>query len=323
VSWEIRQGKALDRLREMPDESVQCCVTSPPYWGLRDYGVVGQLGLENTPEDYIEALVETFAEVRRVLRSDGILWVNLGDSYADRANCRTDNSTGGRARRRVLPPKRNSATNGRKPKDLMGLPWMLAFALRADGWWLRAENIWGKRNGLPDGKAAYDRPDRSHEHFFMLTRSERYFWNREGARIASDPRQEVHNQKYAREYEIHTDRAAATGQPGNVNHIGIHSRPGPGGRNMRSVWMESVARYDGAHFAVFPPAVVKPCITASTVEGQVVLDPFAGAATTGLVATQLGRDFLGIELNPEYVELGRHRILDDAPLFNTPSEVLA
>jgi DNA modification methylase len=319
ATWQVIQGDAVERLRALPDESVQTCVTSPPYWNLRDYGVDGQIGLEATPEEWVTSLVAVFSEVRRVLRCDGTVWLNVGDAYADRANCRSDGQSHRRDRRDVVPGKKNSIANGRKQKDLIGLPWMLAFALRGDGWYLRSEVIWAKRNGLPDGRAAYDRPDRSHEHIFLLSARPRYFYDAAAIREDSEPDQEDHNRLYAREYAVAT-ASAQDRQPGNTNHVGIHSRPGPGGRNRRSVWRESVHRYPGAHFATFPPKLIEPCVLAGSPPGQTVLDPFTGAGTTGLVALRHDRSFIGIELNEDYCELARQRIRDDAPLLNVPAE---
>ena len=384
ATWEIRQGDALERLREMPDESVQCCVTSPPYFGLRDYGlppsvwgesqecdhewgteivnrkggvgqnkgltnppdsgyrqardtdaqVLGQgafcrrcgawrgcLGLEPTPELFVTHLVEVLGEVRRTLRDDGTLWLNLGDTYANRANAAAGVSGRG-DRARVLPPRQNTVANGIKQKDLIGIPWMVAFALRADGWWLRSEIIWHKRNGLPGGGRVVSKPDRFHEHIFLLAKSDRYYYDADAIREDSDPEQEAHNERYAREYDAATTNADSR-QPGAVNHVGIHSRPGKSGRNKRSVWRVSTNRLSHAHFATFPPTLIEPCILAGSRKGDLVLDPFSGAATTGLVSIRHGRSFVGLELNPEYVELGRQRIRDDAPLMNYVTEAVA
>jgi DNA modification methylase len=233
------------------------------------------VGIEATPEEFIAKLVEVFAEVRRVLRDDGALWLNLGDKM--------------------------------QKGQLLGLPWRVALALQADGWLLRSEVIWGKRNGLPDGSAT-DRPDRFHEQIFLLTKQRHYYYDAEAVREQSDPAQEAHNRRYAREYKGHSERVATTGQPGNVNNRGIHSRPGRGGRNKRSVWWESVARFPGAHFAVMPQRVVLPCVLAGSKPGDTVLDPFCGAGTTGLVAQENGRAFIGIELNPETVALAEDRL---------------
>lgn len=289
VSWEIRQGDALDQLREMPAESAQCCVTSPPYFGLRDYGTSGQIGLEATPDEYVVALVAVFREVRRVLRRDGTLWLNLDDGFSD--------------------------------KQLRGMPWRVALALQADGWWLRCDVIWDKPNTLPE-PSAKDRPARNHEYLFLLSRARHYHYDGLVIREESDPAQQAHNERYAKVYDAHTERTVPNGQPGNVNNAGIHSRPGPGGRPKRSVWRISTVPFAG-HFATFPPKLIEPCVLAGCPGGGTVLDPFAGSGTTGVVALRHGRSFIGIELNPIYAEMGRRRLRDDAPLLNTVAEVVA
>lgn len=330
VTWRIDVGDCRELLAGMDEGSVQTCVTSPPYFGLRDYGVDGQLGLEATPDEFVEAMVEVFREVRRVLRDDGTLWLNLGDSYAA-----TTSNNGGYSERSTLAGFTSPDTKGRrsnesgerrtldpgcKPKDLIGIPWMVAFALRADGWFLRSEIIWAKRNCMPE--SVTDRPTRAHEQIFLLSKSPRYFYDADAIREESD--QDDHNQRYAREYDAHTENVAlGNSQPGNTGNLGIHSRPGKGGRNKRDVWTVSSQPFAGAHFATFPPKLIEPCVLAGAAEGDTILDPFAGAGTTGLVALRHNRSFVGCELNPEYAELARDRIRDDAPLLNTPSEVAA
>lgn len=343
MTWEIRQGDALEQLREMPDESVQCCVTSPPYWGLRDYGVDRQLGLEHTPEEYVVRLVEIFSEVRRILRNDGTLWLNLGDSYARTAGNRTSGDGGpalvgrGQYDAGAVNGAPSRLPAGLKQKDLVGIPWMLAFALRADGWYLRSDTIeevelycpcgcghvmeeriwrhspdreiiWKKPNPMPE--SVKDRPTRSHEYLFILSKAARYFYDAEAIReeatyagpngAQKSPYAQGFARRSAEEEKARWQQAL--------------------GRNKRSVWEIATRPYPEAHFATFPPDLVEPCVLAGSAEGDTILDPFAGAATTGLVATRLNRSFIGIELNPEYVELGRNRIRDDAPLLNTPIE---
>jgi len=406
----------------MPDESVQCCVTSPPYWGLRDYGVDGQLGLESTPEEFVASMVEVFTEVRRVLRADGTCWLNLGDSY----NTRQRGSDKGwdksrlsnpnrvqKAQRASLRPRRQ--LDSCKPKDLIGIPWMVAFALRADGWYLRRDIIWAKANPMPE--SVQDRPTSSHEYLFLLTKSARYFYDAEAIREPATfagpngAQHSPHSQGFGRrtrEEEKERQEQQSLGR----NKRSVWDIPeeawgqflkwlGEQPQEKLDVWRIATRPYPEAHFATFPPDLVEPCILAGTptkacgecgapwerqVEvhrggpstrsersaaggresghrlsgglGQtptgktggsdtrgmpsssihtrgwkptcehdddsghaVVLDPFAGAATTGLVAARQNRDFIGIELNPEYVELGRTRIRDDAPLINTPAEV--
>jgi len=455
VSWEIREGDALERLREMPDESVQCVVTSPPYYGLRDYGtgtwtggnpdcnhlapppgghlasslgeynnglsaeaiaakidqrrqqyrrecgtcgalrVDRQLGLESNPAEYVLALVDVFREVRRVLRDDGTVWLNLGDSYAgswgaqsrggppsDASTLRGNGHVGGGPKLGSLSavqiaahPKRTRtgsipAGAEYKPKDLLGTPWLVAFALRADGWWLRSDIVWAKPNPMPE--SVTDRPTSAYEHVFLLAKSARYFYDADAIR----------------------EDAAKTGTPGHLtsgngnrhdNHQALAGQGWPDGRNRRNVWEIATMPYPEAHFATFPPRLVDPCVRAGTspracgecgtpwrrvvereyrsvaqytpnetarfTDGRgrnvarmgdgvdvrtigweptcghedgsgycVVIDPFAGAGTTGLVALRQERSFIGIELNPDYAEMARRRIRDDAPLLNTHTE---
>ncbi len=254
------QGDARRVLAGLPSNVVQTCVTSPPYWSLRNYHIDGQIGLEMDLETFIEALVAAFAEVRRVLRDDGTLWLNIGDSY----------TSGGRTWR--APDKKNPvrAMNvrpptpaGLKPKELIGVPWRLAFALQAAGWYLRAETIWYKPNCQPE--SVKDRPTRSHEHLFLFSKSEDYFYDNQAER-------------------------------------------GPNDRNLRTVWDINTVPYKEAHFATFPPALVEPCLKLSTRPGDLVLDPFIGSGTTGLVALKMDRRFVGIELNPEYVGIAERRL---------------
>ncbi len=372
MSWEIRQGDALERLREMPDESVQCCVTSPPYWGLRDYGVDGQLGLEATPEQFVASMVEVFAEVRRVLRGDGTLWLNIGDSYC--AAPRGSDNGWDKSRltnpARVQKAQRQALNNSHrsfgecKPKDLVGIPWRLALALCEDGWYLRSDTIeevelycpcgcghvmeeriwrhspdreivWSKNNPMPE--SVRDRPTRSHEYLFLLTKSPRYFYDAEAIREPATyagpngAQKSPHAQGFGRRTP-EQEKARQDKQRGHSRrHDGFNDRWNAMskeeqqalGRNKRSVWTIATRPYPEAHFATFPPDLVEPCILAGAPRGALVLDPFAGAATTGLVATRLDRSFIGIELNPEYVEMGRNRIRDDAPLLNAPTEVPA
>jgi DNA modification methylase len=387
----LLRGDALACLRGLPDESVHCVVTSPPYWGLRDYGVEGQIGQEPTPEEYLLKLVEVFREVRRVLRADGTCWLNLGDTYA---------GYWGDAKARKENRRSSADTNGwtsgfhmnarpdfhqafdalqLKPKDLVGIPWMLACALRADSWWLRSDIIWHKPNPLPE--SVTDRPTKSHEYLFLLTRNTSYFYDAEAISeiaVGDTPGNLSHKDKTAYENgDIHMRTKAGLAKLTAVSR-----------RNKRSVWTIAVEAFSEAHFATFPTKLVEPCILAGTSEhgcctrcgapwkriterthtlqsgsgragnqpagkfagsaqaesgdydirlGPVVttvtlgwepscscsapvapctvLDPFNGAGTTGLVALRLGRCYVGIELNPEYVAMSERRIREDAPLF--------
>lgn len=323
ASWEIRQGDALEGLRAMPSESVRCCVTSPPYFGLRDYGVEGQIGLEATPDEFVARLVEVLAEVRRVLRSDGTLWLNIGDSY----NTKQRGTDAGWDKSRLTNPARVQKAQaaalrprrqyeGSKPKDLLGIPWALAFALREFGWWVRSDIIWAKTTPMPE--SVTDRPTSAHEHIFLLSRSSRYYYDADAIR----------------EPDAGSDhpRSVLNGQPGleptgglMAPHRGLRSADGRNGlgANKRNVWTVSQQPYAEAHFATFPPKLIEPCILAGSAPGDTILDPFAGAATTGLVALRHGRSFIGIELNADYCDLARRRIIADAPLMNQPAERVA
>lgn len=332
ATWEIREGDVLDRLREMPDESVHCVVTSPPYWGLRDYGVEGQLGLEATYPEHVTAMVEVFREVRRVLRPDGTLWLNYGDSYCgagttggdpDNGTLRHGQRLSGRRDRLPIPRFRHK---GLKPKDLVGMPWRIALALQKDGWWLRSDIIWHKPNPMPESVG--DRPTKSHEYLFLLTKSEHYAYDANAIR-------EPHKSGKNTPEGIAARRAIGdpNGKRGNTKSTNDGkdrtkppSRP-PGyighemGRNARTVWKINTHAFPAAHFATFPPELPRRCIKAGCPKGGTVLDPFAGSGTTLMVALQLGRSAIGIELNPEYAAMARARIDGDAPLLNRMAEV--
>lgn len=305
MTWEIRQGDACAQLRALPAESVQTCVTSPPYFGLRDYGIDGQLGLEATPDEYVDRLVDVFREVHRVLRDDGTLWLNLGDSYARQGGAGSGGSFD--AERPGWHPRtwREGASPpaGLKEKDLIGIPWMVAFALRADGWYLRAENIWAKPNPMPE--SVRDRTTRSHESVFMLTKAPRYFYD------AAAVREDDCGKPSGNSFITTTTGEARLGHRllGGLAKGGSAEpwEPG-GGRNKRDVWTVATHAFPDAHFAVFPPALIEPCILAGSPKGGKVLDPFAGSGTAGVVCGWHGRDFIGIELNPEYAEMARARI---------------
>lgn len=296
--------------RRLPlaDNSVQCCVTSPPYFGLRDYGVDGQIGLEQTPDEYVSQLVDVFREVRRVLADDGVLWLNLGDSYAGNGpgGLQPVGATGQRKGCGNDGMQRSTgAVNGLKPKDLIGIPWRVAFALQADGWYLRSDCIWSKPNPMPE--SVTDRPTKAHEYVFLLTKSARYFYDAEAVAEPVSPDQYAHNLKYAKNYEAYNARAATTGQPGNTNNVGIHARAAKETRNLRTVWNIATTPYTGAHFATMPPELARRCILAGSRAGDVVLDPFNGSGTTGLVALKHGRRYIGVELNRKYIELAHDR----------------
>lgn len=307
MTWEIRRGDALTELRAMPYGSVQCVVTSPPYWGLRDYGTTGQLGLEATPELYVAGLVEVFREVHRVLRDDGTLWLNLGDCYATGGG-RVGEAPGGgkqgeawRIRGLMTTPNRMPIP-GLKPKDLVGIPWRVAFALQADGWWLRSDIVWSKPNPMPE--SVTDRPTKAHEYLFLMAKAESYYYD--GAAIAErSVSDHPSGNGYAREPRL-TYRDE-NGPRGNVEQWQMSPT-----RNRRTVWTITTP-FAEAHFATFPQALVEPCILAGTKPGDLVLDPFAGSGTVGVVALRHGRCFVGLELSPAYCEMARRRIA--GPLF--------
>ena len=405
--WNILQGDSTEVMRGMEPESVHCVVTSPPYWGLRNYGVDGAYGLEPTLEEYIANMVEVFREVRRVLRKDGSLWLNLGDVFAHNGasgGASPDGARKGRVADRAAQEKMGyTVPSGLKPKDLIGLPWRVAFALQADGWWLRSDIVWHKPNPMPE--SVTDRPTRAHEYVFLLSKSARYFYDAAAIREpAKEPLDDIRRMRQQHDANKSAATAERNGLRPRTDKQRGHSRRHAGfndrwdvmtkeeqqtmGANKRTVWSISTQGFPGAHFATFPEKLVEPCILAGTsergvcgltgdpwervvevsdpasrlgdswhdhkddiVRGQrgvpsaqnspirsttgwqptcdhdaepvpsVVLDPFCGSGTTGVVALRHGRSFIGIELNPEYVELARKRIVADAPLLNTVAEV--
>jgi DNA modification methylase len=329
----ILVGDVLDRLTDIFDGSVQCCITSPPYWGLRDYGtgewiggdpdcshrrdskfsemtatghknleiggvgdgiykslckqcgarrVDSQLGLEETPDEYVESMVRVFREVRRVLADDGVLWLNLGDSYSGSGKGPAGNLGATNNERHMEHAHSAIVPDGLKPKDLVGIPWRVAFALQKDGWYLRQDVIWHKPNPMPE--SVRDRCTKAHEYVFMLTKSARYYFDNEAIAEAS--------------VTTSTDLTAKAT------------------RNKRSVWTIAVKAFKGSHFAVMPEALVEPCLLSSSRKGDLVLDPFTGSGTVGVVGLRHGRRFVGTELNPEYAKLAQGRISEDNPLWN-------
>jgi DNA modification methylase len=332
----VLQGDCRDVLKTLPDESVHCVVTSPPYFGLRDYGADGQLGLEDSPDAFVMSLIGVFAQVWRVLRSDGTAWLNLGDSYASptKGSGGKSNSTLNAKRDEhgtvigksiVTFEPRRFDMRGLKQKDLIGIPWRVALALQEDGWWLRQDIIWSKPNPMPE--SVTDRCTKSHEYIFLLSKGERYYFD---AAAIAEPLAESSVERLSQptlEQQRGSDRV-----PGKTNGpmkaVGTPRNDGArwnenngrgfitgGTRNKRSVWNVPTQGFPGAHFATFPPDLIEPCILAGCPEGGTVLDPFGGAGTTGLVADRHKRDAILIELNPEYAEMARKRIYNDAPLF--------
>lgn len=308
----ILVGDALTRLAELPDGSVQTCVTSPPYWGLRDYGHQGQMGLEATPDEYVANMVEVFRQVRRVLADDGTLWLNLGDSYAHNTTTHPPQSNDGyggqHGQLQELVQVRKQDGAGLKLKDLVGIPWRVAFALQADGWWLRQDIIWHKPNPMPE--SVTDRCTKAHEYLFLLSKSARYHYDSQAIAEQSESAGEARGG--GKKYSSAAGGLAIIGNKHNLDKYGTTSAT----RNRRSVWTIATKPYSGAHFAVMPAELVEPCILAGSRTGDSVLDPFTGSGTVGMVALRHGRRFVGIELNPEYAALAESRIYEDGPLLN-------
>lgn len=306
-TWRVLVGDVREQLAKLPAASVQTCVTSPPYWGLRDYGMVGQLGVEQTPMAYVAAMVAVFDGVRRVLRDDGTLWVNLGDSHQNAKGQARGVDPKQPARRHGLRPN-DVSIPGLKPKDLVGIPWMVAFALRDAGWYLRLDIVWSKPNPMPE--SVQDRPTKAHEYIFLLSKSKRY-------RYDADAIKEPHatgdrpDKWEARTYDGKGPSTDDGRRNGNVRAYTMD----PNGRNKRSVWTVATHPYPGAHFATYPEELIEPCVKAGSRIGDTVLDPFTGSGTTGAVALKHGRSFVGIELNPAYAEMARRRIGSVSPLF--------
>lgn len=305
----IITGDAREALRALPEGSVRCIVTSPPYYGLRDYGHDGQIGLEATPGEYVAELVSVFREARRVLADDGTLWLNLGDSYASQGGAhggRGDNQRGVGAARVHADGGGDQASrtppSGLKPKDLIGVPWRVAFALQADGWYLRQDIIWHKPNPMPE--SVKDRCTKSHEYIFLLSKGPRYYYD---AEAIAEP---ITHGDHPRTVLDNTPPPP----PGAGPHTGLR-KWSAAKRNRRSVWTVTTRPYTDAHFATFPPDLIRPCILAGSEPGDTVLDPFNGSGTTGQVALEHGRHYVGIELNPEYVALTNARL---APILAQP-----
>lgn len=301
-------GDCVESMRGLPDQSVHTCVTSPPYFGLRDYGHDGQIGLEPTPDEFVSKLVAVFREVRRVLRDDGTLWLNIGDSYATGTKAARQQSTkpGVGANR---PEAQNSVARigtpfGCKTKDLIGIPWRVAFALQADGWYLRQDIIWHKPNPMPE--SVTDRCTKAHEYIFLLSKSERYYFDAEAIKEPSKSRSEGIRFGGAK-YGDSDDPKHAT-KSGNISKEYAMA-------NRRSVWTVTTKPFKGAHFATFPANLIEPCVKAGCPTGGTVLDPFGGSGTTGLVAQTWGRKFILCELNPKYAEMAKNRIQAEQDLF--------
>ena len=300
----ILHGDVLDKLQEIESDSVQCVVTSPPYWGLRNYQTEGQLGLEKTPEEYVEKMVEVFRQIKRVLKHDGTVWLNLGDSYAgggrNSGNSLENTSDKQKTQIHSMSVGKAIVPQGLKPKDLVGIPWRVAFALQADGWYLRQDIIWHKPNPMPE--SVTDRCTKSHEFIFLLTKSAKYKFNQ----LLEDLKPSTFKDKrlFTKDF---TEQRRDRNYPGNAQQGSGMLKPTNGQANKRSVWTVATKPYKEAHFAVFPPKIPELCIKAGSKEGDTVLDPFFGSGTTGWVAQRLGRQWIGIELNEEYIKIANKR----------------
>lgn len=296
----ILQGDVIECLKDIEDNTIQCVVTSPPYWGLRDYGEDNQLGLEETPEEYVSNMVKVFREVRKVLKDDGTLWLNLGDSYnTTQAGNKTwgDGVGSNKQYAKGIIPKKRNKTLGLKPKDLVGIPWRVALALQADGWYLRQDIIWHKPNPMPE--SVTDRCTKSHEYIFLLTKSANYYYDAESIKEKTLTYDNTNRDR---------DTTRLNNTPGRTRMEGLKTNNYEK-RNKRSVWKINTKPYKEAHFAVFPEKLPELCIKAGSKKGDIVLDPFFGSGTTGYVAQRLYRKWLGIELNPEYIKIANKRFV--------------
>ena len=301
---------ALYALRELPEESVHCCVTSPPYYALRDYGLDMQIGREDTPEQYIDRLTEVFRELRRVLRSDGTLWLNIADTYCGTGNKGYHADPKNPKGRNGQQIARNNRVSGCKQKDLIGIPWLLAFALRADGWYLRSDIIWQKENPMPE--SVKDRCARCYEHIFLFSKSQKYFFDYKAISEPIAPATAERLKRGMKGGNKYGKPVPGQPQPQSINRPREHGEIKDADinplRNKRDVWKINTVPFKGGHYAAYPPKLVETCLLAGCPEGGIVLDPFMGSGTTGMVAAQMGRHFIGIELNPEYTELAYKRI---------------
>jgi DNA modification methylase len=328
----ILVGDVREVLPTLDASSIHCVVTSPPYWGLRDYGVDCQIGLEGDIDDYLSTMVEVFRGIWRVLREDGTLWLNLGDAYAG-VHSKGKNDiprseqgdgkglfvvAGGSQDHYFSTDICRPVPSGLKPKDLCGIPWRVAFALQADGWYLRSDIIWSKPNPMPE--SVTDRPTKAHEYVFLLTKSRKYYYDADAIREANKPESE---ERY--KYSLDGSYTPGWAYPNEQRDKPQQWQLNPTGRNKRTVWEIPTQPYPDAHFSTFPEALVAPCIEAGSREGDTVLDPFAGSGTTGVVCRKLGREFVGVELNQEYADLANTRIENclrprRTPVVSTPGQ---
>lgn len=310
-------GDVRQRIREIPDGNVQCVVTSPPYWGLRDYGHDGQIGLEQTPDEYVAEMVAVFRDIRRILKDDGTLWLNIGDSYTPAGNGSTKKNLNVNTHGYESPTLKQNADENHldrstlqsdtKPKDLVGIPWRVAFALQADGWWLRQDIIWHKPNPMPE--SVTDRCTKAHEYLFLLTKSPRYYFDNEAIK---EPALWADDNRAGQGRLTYDGKRQGEAGQGQEAFVTITDK-----RNKRDVWTIPTKPFKGAHFAVMPEALVEPCILAGSREGDTIFDPFNGSGTVGVVALQHNRNYIGIELNPEYVTIAEQRLNNANPLFST------
>lgn len=301
----IHNIDCIEGMKKLPEKCVNCCVTSPPYFGLRDYGMDGQIGLEDTPDAFVQKMVDVFREVKRVLRNDGTMWLNLGDSYMSAKGLACQTIGGERGMPITFVPPNRKAQEGLKSKDLIGIPWRVAFALQADGWYLRQDIIWHKPNPMPE--SVTDRCTKAHEYVFLLSKSQKYHYDHEAIMQDAICVDDKRNGK------------------GNIIYDGKRSNQKGGGQhsfvtvndkaNKRSVWTVTTKPFQGAHFATFPEELIVDMIKAGCPEGGIVLDPFMGAGTTALVAMKLNRQYVGFELNPEYIKIAEKRIYNQIGLF--------
>jgi len=296
----IYHGDCIESMKSMEPGIVNTCVTSPPYWGLRDYGVEGQLGLESTPDEYVAKMVEVFREVRRVLRDDGTLWLNLGDSYTSGGRNGWGPQTGKQQTNKgSLHNERAPQPKDLKPKDLVGIPWRVAFPLQADGWYLRSDIIWHKPNVMPE--SVTDRPTKSHEYIFLLSKSQKYHYDHEAIKESTT---------------CDRTRGPAEHPSDDTNgNAGLSRREPQDTKNKRSVWTVPTQPFKKAHFAVFPPDLIEPCILAGCPKGGTVLDPFLGSGTTAIVAKENYRNAIGCELNHDYIGMAIARLQQDMLSF--------
>lgn len=300
---EILNGDVRQALASLPDQSVQTVITSPPYWGLRDYGTTGQLGQEDTPYEFVENLVEIFRDVKRVLKDDGTVWLNLGDSYVGTGHKGEHKDPKYSNGRNGQTTALNNKVDGLKSKDLIGIPWRVAFALQADGWYLRQDIIWAKPNPMPE--SVKDRCTKSHEYIFLLSKKPKYFFNH----VAMKEPATTKNGK-PRQF-------GASNQVGTLRNDEGRVFEDTGLRNKRDVWFVPTKPYKGAHFAVYPTALIEPCVLAGSRPNDTVLDIFSGSGTTGVVALQNNRNYIGIEINKDYAELSEQRLTSEVGVFGS------